>query len=92
MKSFNKNNFVKTWANQDQYYTIGYDKSNNNKVIEITICYVAWYDIYFELTEEEYEWHKSDLYALNDLAQRMAADKGAKFYQDRLLLSDGPSK
>ena len=90
MKSFDKKNFVQTWVNRDQYYVVGYDKSNNKKVLAVTVTWIAWYEIYFRITEEEYEWHKSDLSALNDLAQRMSIDKGIKYYKDRLLSNEGP--
>jgi len=87
---FDKTNFVQEFINENEYYALGYDKSDNKKVLAVTITWVAWYEVYFELTEDEYEWHKTNLSSLNDLAQRMAIDKGVKIYKDRLLLNEGP--
>ena len=90
MSSFEKANFQEQWVNKDEMYTVGYDSISGQKIIAITISWMGWYDIYFRLTDDEFEWHKSDPDALNDLASRMAVDKGKKFYSDRLLLNEGP--
>lgn len=92
MNAFNKTDFVKIWDKPDEFYMIGFNKLTNEKIIAVTISWIGLYEIYFKLTDEEYEWHKSNITALNDLAQRMAVDKGAKFYRDRLLLNEGPQK
>lgn len=91
MNQFNKNNFVQEWINQDKYYRIGYDKLSNQKIIITTITWICWYEIYFKLTDEEFEWHKTQIEKLNDLAQRMAMDNGNKFYKERLLLYEDPT-
>lgn len=88
MKIFDKKNFVTEWVNKDEYYVVGFDSSNNKKVLAVTITSTAWYQIYFELTDEEYNWRNSNIHALNDLAKRMASDKGNKFYSGRLLLNE----
>lgn len=92
MVTFNKANFKQTWVNQDEMYMVGFDKRTKEKVIVVTISWIAWYDIYFRITEQEYGWHTTNLEDLNDLASRMAVDKGNNFYKDRLLLSEGPTR
>ena len=92
MKAFDKSDFIQTWINQNEYYRVGYNKSTKDKIIVVTITWIAWYDIYFKLTDEEYEWHKNNISALTDLAQRMAIDKGENFYKDKLLLNEGHQK
>jgi hypothetical protein len=54
-------------------------------VIEVTITGTAWSDYYFRLTPEEFESFQQDAGALDDLADRMAYDKGSQFYADRLI-------
>lgn len=87
---FKKADFAQEWINQDEYYRIGYDKSTRQKVIAVTITWICWYEIYFKLSNEEFEWHATQVERLNDLAQRLAIDKGHEYYKDRLLLYEGP--
>jgi hypothetical protein len=42
-------------------------------------------DLKFRLTGEEARWLETDQAKLDDLMERFAYDKGAKFYRDRLL-------
>jgi hypothetical protein len=91
MNQFNKSDFIQEWINRDEYYRIGYDKSSKQNIIAITITWICWYEIFFKLTNEEFEWHKTQIEKLNDLAHRMAVDKGNMFYKDRLLLFEGPT-
>jgi hypothetical protein len=88
---FNKTDFVQEWINQDEYYRIGYDKTSKQKVIAVTITWICWYEIYFNLTYEEFDWHRTQVERLNDLAQRLAVDKGHNYYKNRLLLYEGPT-
>lgn len=69
------------------YYRVGIDETGNG-VIAVTITAVAWYEIYFRLTDDELASVKTDPRALDDLAKRLAVDKGKRLYADRLLESD----
>jgi len=91
MSEFEKKHFKKKWVNSDALYMIGYNRRTKEKIIVVTIPWIAWYDVYFKLTEEEYEWHRTDLESLNDLAERLKVDKGCNFYKDRLLRNEGPT-
>ena len=62
------------------------DKADGKRVLVVTIPWIGWYDIYFELTEEEYGWVKEAPSALAALAEKMATDKGSVFFKKRLLL------
>jgi len=69
----------------DKYYSVGVDDDTGDPVIEVTITGIAWTDYYFRLTPEEFDRFKSDHASLDDLADRMAYDKGAKYFTDRLI-------
>lgn len=62
---------------------------SNDYVMEVMITGIAWYSIYFRLSDDEIDQFNRDNNALIDLSQRFAVDKGKKFYKDRLIISDG---
>jgi hypothetical protein len=77
--------FKEIHRDDDRYYAVGVDEDTGAPVIIVTITSMAWRDIPFRLTEEEMDDFRRDPHALDDLAERLAQDKGAKFYTDRLL-------
>ncbi len=77
--------FRELYKNDDLMFRVGRDDDTGRGIIVVTIPSVGWYDLYFSLTEEEMEEIASNVHALDDLAQRLAIDKGRKFYADRLL-------
>jgi hypothetical protein len=69
----------------ERYYSVGIDTETGEPVIEVTMTGIGWSDSYFRLTPEEFKSFQQDAGALDDLAERMAYDKGNQFYADRLL-------
>jgi len=68
-----------------KYYVVGVGEETGAGVIAVTITSVAWREIYFRLTDEELASARADVHALDDLAERLAVDKGQRFDVDRLL-------
>ena len=52
----------------EKYYAIGYNSNLNKYVLADVITWVAWYERYFEITEEEYNMFGSD--ELDVIAER----------------------
>ena len=50
------------------YYEIGYDKENDRYILAVLITWVMWYYRYYLISQEEYEWYKTDIYKLDLLA------------------------
>jgi hypothetical protein len=59
--------------------------------VVITLTSVGWRDLRFRLLREEGEWADTDRASLNDLVERLVADKGGRFYADRLIQDDPPA-
>jgi hypothetical protein len=77
--------FRELYKNDDLMFCVGRDVDTGSGIMMVTITSVGWRDLYFSLTEEEMAEFESDVHALDDLAQRLAVDKGVKFYADRLI-------
>ena len=76
---------LELFVDRDRYYAVCVDQATGDKVAVVTITAVGWYDLKFRLTDEEAGWLETDKAKLDDLMERFAYDKGAKFYRDRLL-------
>lgn len=84
--------FKPLYKDNDRYYSIGIDEESGKYVIEIVITWIAWYNVYFSLTDEEVEFFKKNESALTELANEMAHDKGRSKFRERLILNEGPQK
>lgn len=69
----------------DKYYSVGVDADTGAPIIQITVTSVAWRDYFFRLTLDEFAAFQANHNALDDLADRMAYDKGRKYFADRLI-------
>lgn len=69
----------------DRYYMVGRERETGLPVLVVTVTAIAWRDYHFRITEEELQQALTDPKALDDLAERLAQDKGAVLYTDRLL-------
>ena len=76
---------LKELYRSDRYYAVGIDEDTGQPVIEVVTTGSAWRTYYFKLTADEFAEFQADRTALDDLADRMAQDKGKKFYADRQL-------
>ena len=52
-------------VNKDKYYTVGYCPYLKQYMLAITITWVAWYERYYSISEDEYKWFDSDIDKLN---------------------------
>lgn len=43
-----------------QLFSVGYDKISNHYILSVVITYIAWYNQYFIITKEEYDWFGKD--------------------------------
>ena len=48
-------------VNKDKYYTVGYCPYLKQYMLAITITWVAWYERYYSISEDEYKWFDSDI-------------------------------
>ena len=72
-------------TNSERYYSVGLDEETGRYVLEVVITWVAWYSIFFWLTDGEVAEFKRDPNGLTDLSEQMAADKGQHDFADRLI-------
>ena len=77
--------FRETFKNVQLMYAVGIDEETGENVIVVTVPSIGWSDFYFRLTNEEASSWKHDSHALDDLAERLAIDKGNRMYADRLI-------
>jgi hypothetical protein len=83
-------NYQPLFISAEHYYSVGIDHDSGDYLIEVVITWIAWYSIYFRLTEAEIAAFKSDPTALVELSYEMAADKGVRRFRDRMVLNQGP--
>lgn len=57
----------------EKYYTVGYDAENNRYVLAVVVCWVAWYNRYYLISEEEFGWYETDIDRLDLLADECYA-------------------
>lgn len=50
-------------------YCVGYDEEHNRYILEIVITWMAWYNRYYLISKEEYEWFDTDIEKLDSLAE-----------------------
>jgi len=53
---------------REKYYSVGYDKENDRYVLSVVITWISWYNRYYLLSKEEYEWFETDISKLDLLA------------------------
>ena len=58
-------------VNKDKYYTVGYCPYLKQYMLAITITWVAWYERYYSISEDEYKWFDSDIDKLNHLVDEL---------------------
>lgn len=57
--------------NKDKYYKVGYSPYLKQYIMAITITWIAWYDRYYSISEDEYKWFDNDIDKLNHLADEL---------------------
>ena len=53
----------------EKYYSVGYNSKINKYILADVITWIAWYERYFEISEEEYKMFGSN--ELDSIAERM---------------------
>lgn len=66
-------------------YCIGYSKPLQKYVLSSVVKWIAWYNRYFEISEEEYNYSVNNIESLDEIARR-CDELGIK--SDRFLCSD----
>lgn len=69
----------------EKLYRVGYIACLDKYVLASVVTWVAWYDRFFEITEEEYRLFERDLSALDALAKELG-ELGER--SERFLFSD----
>lgn len=49
-------------------YSIGYSPSLDKYILSSIVCWIAWYNRFFEISKEEYDLYKTDLKQLDRIA------------------------
>ena len=52
----------------EKYYSVGYDKENERYVLVVVITWVAWYNRYYSISREEYDFYETEIEKLDSLA------------------------
>lgn len=55
----------------DKLYRIGYIPCLNKYVLVNVVCWIAWYDRFYEISETEYMLYRTDLAKLDALAAEL---------------------
>ena len=70
-------------VNRDKYYSVGYSSELKKYILVDVVTWIAWYNRYFEITEDEYNSFGSA--ALDDIADLLHKDGNSS---GRFLFSD----
>ena len=70
-------------VNREKYYFVGYSPELGKYVLAIVVTWVAWYERYYEITEEEYNSFGSP--ELDKLADELL---NKQIFSDRFLFSE----
>jgi hypothetical protein len=53
----------------EKHYTIGYDKKNDRYILSVIVPWVAWFNRYYLISKQEYDFYETDLEKLDLLAE-----------------------
>ena len=77
---------LKIFTDSERFYSVAVDEHSGEPLMIVTITGLGWRDLVFRLTNDDFEEFKKDNNSLADLADRLAIDKGERFYRDRLVV------
>ena len=77
--------FRSTYDDSERYYSVGIDEETGQGVLEVVLTGVVWTSLFFRLSDNELNSFQQDRHSLDDLAERLAHDKGVHVYSDRLI-------
>lgn len=69
-----------------KYYCIGYSKTLQKYILSSVVKWIAWYNRYFEISEEEYNYSKDKLELLDEIAgecSKQGLESGRYLCSDR---------
>ena len=64
-----------------KYYCIGYSKTLQKYILSSVVKWIAWYNRYFEISEEEYNYSKDKLELLDGRGKWAWADRGTNSFE-----------
>lgn len=53
-----------------KYYSIGYSPSLKKYILSSVVTWIAWYNRYFEITQEEYNFSETNVDLLDEIAHQ----------------------
>ena len=69
----------------EKLYSVGYDEKSKQYIMEIVITWIAWYNRYYLISKEEYQWFETFIEKLDTLADRCLR---IEEFGDRFIKSD----
>lgn len=72
---------------KDGFYSVGFHPFIKQYIMDVTICHWFWYERYYLICEEEYEWFDSAIQKLDNLADDCYKQgvKHPRFYCSELM-------
>jgi hypothetical protein len=77
--------FKPLYVDPGRYFAVGMDEDSGQPMIEIASIGPFGANLYFRITPEELLSFRDDPHSLDDLAERLAHDKGVRFYSERIV-------
>lgn len=72
--------------NTEQLFTVGYDEISRQYMMAAVVPYISWYNQYYIITEEEYNWFETDSESLVKLKQECFNNiKNERFYYSEMI-------
>lgn len=59
---------LKERTRRKMMYSIGYSPSLEKYILSSIVCWIAWYNRFFEISKEEYDLYKTDIKQLDRIA------------------------
>lgn len=72
---------------REKLYVVGYEETEKCYMLAIVITWISWYNRYYLISEEEYNWFDSDITKLDQLAEecfQMGACGERFLYSERM--------
>ena len=69
----------------EKLYAVGYDETNHRYLLIIVVPEVVWYNRYYFISKEEYDWFESKIENLDLLAKECYE---SEIYNERFAFSD----
>ncbi len=72
-------------VNKDKYYSVGYSLELKKYILVDVVTWIAWYNRYFEITEDEYDlFGTAELDNIVDLLHKEGNSSGRFLFSDKI--------